>query len=136
MGEARRKREARPQRMIQAAYYNMSDLLVAMHVALAGRQLDADGSAGLQMAISLYGRMMDSDKPTMLCMTCDHEFPRGTAPAAICCVQALDGGEAVASPVCGRCASASDEVKLARALATMRKLYRDPDMQMLPVGHA
>ncbi len=147
MGEARRRRHAREApggaleikgpSSYEIGAYRLDDVLAGTVMALFGdRTPSAQALAILKATAQLAARMVDPRLPTMLCMTCDHEFPRDERPTEI--MVALPWANPkhppIVSPICAACASASQDAKTNMAKASWARL--SPGSRFDGPGHA
>ena len=147
MGEARRRRRkeapAGPLAIegpfsYEIGSYRLDDVLTGAVVTLfdTDRAPTARALAIVQAAAQLAARMGDRRLPTMLCMTCDHEFARDERPTevAIALPWANPKHPPIVIPICAGCASASQDAKTARMQASWAKL--SPGSRFDGPGHA
>ena len=149
MGEAKRRRsdvreapagefEIRGPLSYELGLYRLDDILAGSLIALfaSDRAPTARSLALVQATAQLAARMGDRRLPTMLCMTCDHEFARDERPTevAVALPWANPRHPPIVSPICAACAAASEDVKTGRMQVSWSKL--SPGSRFDGPGHA
>lgn len=136
MGEARRRRpphgqEAPPGPLAidgpfsyEISSYRLDDILAGTLMALFDRTPSAQALAIMQATVQLAARMTDPRLPTMLCMTCDHEFAQDERPTdvAVALPWANPKHPPIVSPICAACAAADPDTRTALLKAHWSKL--------------
>ena len=93
--------------------FRLTDIISGI---LSNRRLSREELVIAEATNSLAARMQDRSQPTMLCMSCEHEFAHNEAPTevAVCLPLNRPDLHKTASPICAKCAAADDETKMRR----------------------
>jgi hypothetical protein len=106
-------------------HYRLEHIFPGLVTAMTGSgRLSDQAMAVFRATGDLATRMQDERQPTMLCMTCDHEFQRNELPVEIVVAISWANPEhpQIVSPVCGDCAAADCDTKTARVVEHWNKL--------------
>jgi hypothetical protein len=135
MGEAKRRRGTGPVPgggfylagpfSYELGYYRLDDIFAGVLATMSGEaRPSAQARAILRATEELARRMQDPRLPTMLCMSCDHEFKQGDRPTeiAVALSWANPDHPPIVSPICAVCAAADQETKTAKVKAYWEKL--------------
>ena len=137
MGEAKRRKplEIKGPMSYEINSYRLEDILAGTLRALSGERPSSQANAIILATAKLATRMSDRSLPTMLCITCDHEFAHGERPTEI--MVALPWANPkhppIISPICAVCAAASKDDKTNMGMASGSKL--SPGSRFAGPGH-
>jgi hypothetical protein len=128
MGEARRRKEAPAGALAiegpfsyEIGAYRLDDIFAGVLAMVLGVARPSEQARKIQRATEeLARRMQEPSLPTMLCMTCDHEFARDERPTEIAVALPWANPEhpPIVSPICAACAAASQDAKIGRMQAS------------------
>jgi hypothetical protein len=125
MGEAKRRGGflVKAPFAYEVIYHRLDDIFKGPLMGLLGERPSDQAIRVFQATEQLGSRMQDPNLPTMLCLTCDHEFARDEIPAEIVIATswANKKNPLTTSPLCFKCAAESPETKTAKLLERWRK---------------